>query len=129
MESDYTEIICKAIANLSEKSEFAKDRIAYGVHDLYPFNTWKEKTNQMSKCDWHFNEGELAFATDDCGNYFTIQIDGSIWFLDHETDERAKLAKDLCEFVDGLRPPKKIDLPPHKVLKVWSNPNFKPKFK
>jgi hypothetical protein len=129
MDCDYTEIILKTEANLSEKSEYSKNGVAYGIHELYEFKTWKEKTEQMAKCDWHFEQGELVFAHDASGNYFTIQNDGSIWFLDHETDERTALAKDLDEFIHGLHAPEKITLPPHKVLKVWVNPDFKPKFR
>jgi hypothetical protein len=129
VEFDYTEIIREAIKNLPEKSEYSKDGVAYNVHDLYAFNTWKQRTDQMSKHDWHFDKGELVFAEDDNGNYFTIQFDGSIWFLDHETDDRTCLAKSLEQFVQGVHVPEKITLPPHKVLKVWVDPNFKPKFK
>jgi hypothetical protein len=128
MNYDYTEIILKAKASLSEKSEYANNGITYGIHELYDFKNWKDKTEQMTKCGWHFEQDELVFAHDACGNYFTIQSDGSVWFLDHETDERTALAKDLNQFINGLRAPEKISLPPHKVLKVWVNPNFKPKF-
>ncbi len=54
MNLDYTEIILKTKASLSEKSEYSKDGIAYGIHELYEFKIWKDKTEQMAKHDWNF---------------------------------------------------------------------------
>jgi hypothetical protein len=129
MKSDHTSLITEGIKNLPEKSEHTKDGVAYGVREIFAFNGWSERTERMSDADWHFEKGELVFAEDSCGNYFTIRSDDSVWFLDHETDERTALAGNLRQFLEGLHKPEGVTLPPHRVLKVWVRPDFKPKFK
>jgi hypothetical protein len=129
MISDHASLVAEAIKKLPERSEYSNAGVAYGVREIFTFNSWTERTDRMSEADWHFEKGELVFAEDSCGNYFTIRSDGSVWFLDHETDERTGLAGDLRQFLEGLHKPEEITLPPHKVLKVWVRPGFKPKFK
>src|SRR5437879_4376471 len=129
MTSDHTSLILEAIKNLPERSEYSKNGVAYNVRKIFAFASWNEITERMSETDWHFVMGELVFAEDSCGNYFTIRSDGSVWFVDHETDERTTLASDLRQFLEGLRKPEEIALPPHKVLRSWVRPGFKPKFK
>jgi len=129
MMTDYKDLIQEAIKNLSQRSEYRNDGEVYSIHDLYPFSSWHRRTAEMSSGDWQFREGELVFAEDGCGNYFTLQSDGSVCFLDHETDDRTCIANTLNTFIEGLTVPEKITLPPHKVLRVWKDPNFKPKFR
>jgi hypothetical protein len=129
MRSDYASLIAEAIRNLPEKSEYSRNGVAYGVREIFEFKSWIQKTEKMSQGEWHFERGELVFAEDSCGNYFTIRSDNSVRFLDHETDERTALGCDLRQFLEGLSKPKEIAMPPHKVLRVWTRPGFKPKFK
>jgi hypothetical protein len=129
MKPEYASLIAEGAKNLPERSEYSKDGVVYGVRQIFPFSSWRGRTERMSETDWHFEKGELVFADDSCGNYFTIRSDESVWFLDHETDQRTALAGGLRQFLEGLRKPEEITLPPHKVPKVWVRPGFKPKFK
>lgn len=113
---------------LSGRSEIEIGAEAYEVREVYDVSTWEERTNQLKGNDWTFIPGELAFAEDSNGNFFTIDSKGRVHFLDHETDERVHLAETLDEFGSKLKEPRDVDLPPHKVISVWVDPDFKPEF-
>ena len=101
---------------------------AYEIREVYDASTWEARTNQLRRNDWSFLDGELVFAEDSNGNFFTIESQGRVHFLDHETDERVRLAETLDEFGSKLKEPREADIPPHKVISVWVDPNFKPEF-
>ena len=128
MHADYSDLTNKAISRLSEFFEFQKDGELFEVRCIFEVNKWVSKTEELSKHEWEFLEGEYVFAEDSNGNYFCIQDDGKVYFLDHETDDRVMLSEGLEGFFNLLQKAEDIELPKHKVLKVWVDPDFKPEF-
>jgi len=49
---------------------------------------------------------------------------GEVWFWDHETDEIARLAGSLSEFVSHCTDPQLLELHPNQVKSVWIRPAF-----
>lgn len=65
-----------------------------------------------------------VIADDDCGNSFTLAIDGTVKFWDHETDELVNLADSVREFVEGCTDSPETVLHPNQVKSVWVQPGF-----
>ncbi|UYY77158.1 SMI1/KNR4 family protein [Sphingomonas sp. R1] len=79
-----------------------------------------------------FPSSAIAFAEDDCGNYFYIApSNGAVYFWDHElegVDER--MAEDASDFMAKLSPfdASTLQLRPGQVRSAWIDPSFKPEF-
>ena len=114
--------------NLNRFSEVKTDEDVYELREVYEFSAWKIKTNELLKLEWIFEPDELVFAEDSCGNYFIIRNYSSIYFLDHETDKRIFLSENVDDFKRIIQKPKKEDLPEHKVISTWIDPDFKAQF-
>ena len=65
----------------------------------------------------------VAFAEDDCGNYFVQNMD-FIGFWDHETGEITKLSSSANEFVAALIQPAENQLRNGQVVSAWIDPEF-----
>jgi len=128
MKDDIQTIISRIQENLPERSEIIVNGESYQVRKLYDYLDWKVKTKELQQHDWNFQHNEFVVGEDSCGNFFTVNNEGSIFFLDHETDLRTLLCGSLEEFGSLLQKPEDVDLPPHKVISVWVNPDFKPEF-
>jgi hypothetical protein len=124
-----TQTIVAAIRELvSTQFELIANGEPYQVREVYDLPKWTEHTKWLQQHDWTFLPGELVFAEDSNGNFFTIGSDGHISFLDHETDERTPLCDSLEEFKSRLQEPEDVELPPLKVISGWVDPDFKPEF-
>lgn len=121
-------IIAKIKKELRQRYELTVNGVSFQVQQLLDHTEWQKKTDELKKYDWTFLPGEVVFAEDSNGNFFTLSQDGSVFFLDHETDERTQLCKSLIHFEELLQEPEDIELPPHSVISVWVDPNFKPEF-
>ena len=100
----------------------------FQIQEIYDYSEWENRTDELKRHDWEFRIGEVVFAADSNGNFFTICSDGSVSFLDHETDERTYLCESLAQFEEHLEEPQDVALPPQKVISVWVDPDFKPEF-
>ena len=61
---------------------------------------------------------------DGCGNCFTTALDGAVWFWDHETDDLARVASSVSEFISRCVDPEPVELDPNQVEAVWIDPEF-----
>ena len=121
-------MVARIKRGLRQRYELIADGEPYQVRDVFEHADWEKKTADLKRHDWDFRTGEVVFAEDSNGNFFTIGSDGSISFLDHETDERTRLCESLAQFEERLQEPEAIELPPHKVISVWVDSDFKPEF-
>lgn len=69
------------------------------------------------------NEKLHPFAEDESGNHF-FSLGGSIYFWDHETNQRILLADTEKQFVEACTAPKPVELSPRQVKSAWIDPAF-----
>ena len=72
-------------------------------------------------------QGQHVLVEDGCGNY-VLELDGAIYFWDHELGTQRWLAKSLDEFIQGCRDPEEVELEPGQVNSVWVDPEFAKEF-
>ena len=128
MKDKLQSIVTQIQEKVSTRFEIISNGEPYQIREVYDLPNWKQRTQWLQQHDWTFFPGELVFAEDSNGNFFTIGSQGHISFLDHETDERTPLCDSLEEFSSRLQEPEDVELPPHKVISVWVDPDFKPEF-
>ena len=128
MKDNIQTIITRIQDHLPERSEIIVTGESYQVRELYDHPDWEVRTKKLQPYDWSFQHNEFVIGEDSCGNFFTVNNKGSIFFLDHETDVRTFLCGSLKEFSSRLQKPEDVNLPPHKVISGWVDPDFKPEF-
>ncbi|MGA2650151.1 MAG: hypothetical protein ABSF28_06500 [Terracidiphilus sp.] len=87
----------------------------YGPMRIEPSQTWFQNLDGVKF---------PILAEDSCGNFFTKDDAGSIFFWDHETDDLVLLAGSVQDFLAHCVDDLPIELPPHEVKSVWVNPAF-----
>lgn len=128
MKDNIQTIITRIQGHLPERSEIIVNGESYQIRELYDYPDWEVRTKKLQQYDWIFQHNEFVIGEDSCGNFFTVGNKGSIFFLDHETDVRTLLCGSLKEFSSRLQKPEDVDLPPHEIISVWIDPDFKPEF-
>ena len=75
----------------------------------------------------NLSENAIPIAWAECGNYVLMEMSGSgaIRYWDHEEPTRdVVLAETFSGFIGALREFSLEELPPHKVIRVWIDPEF-----
>jgi hypothetical protein len=84
----------------------------------------------MSQLGPRLESGMIPIADASAGDLVCVaQTDGSIWFWDHELEDRGPLSRvagSLAEFVSFLQPiiPGEIDLTEEEKASAWVDPQF-----
>lgn len=118
MNASIQQAIERATAGLSKRDTFKIGGDEFGVHTLFPVQSWRLHTEPCRQA------GSLVFAEDEGGNFFLYAPDGSVSFWDHETDDETVLAASVEEFLAALVEPTPVVLQPGQVKKAWIDPAF-----
>ena len=120
MNTDISESISKAIANLRERDCYIKDNFWYGINTLFPMKGWKKKRIGLKFYS--------VFADDDCGNEYLTNKTNQVFFWDHETDDVTEIHDSIIRFLNELEKTPDVKLKPGQVISSWIDPDFKPEF-
>lgn len=84
----------------------------------------------IRKCEGNYPleiSGATVLAEDESGNYF-LDMNGAIFFWDHETSEHVYLTNSLDDFIAGCATPSVVDLKPEQIESAWIDPEFAKQF-
>ena len=118
MNASIQQAVERAIAALPKRDTFKTGGDEFGVHTLFPVQSWRPHTEPCRQ------PGSLIFAEDDGGNFFLYAPDGSVSFWDHETDDETVLATSVEQFCDSLVEPTPVVLRAGQVKSAWIDPDF-----